>query len=313
MPGVLCNMEQAKVLVGCSDLCGESPIWDVVDQQLYWTDCVGLKIHQYDWPRRRHERLGQGWEVNSFTFHAGGGFVVANNSGLWLWSGSGAPYLIADTVEGIKSPLNDSIADVSGRVLVGSWFYDPKRDYPLGHLIRVDPDGRCNIVDEGIHLANGLAFSPDDGTLYFADSARRLIYAYDYDKQNGAVKNRRVFVSVPATEGIPDGLAVDAEGFVWAAQWYGGCVDRYDPDGKLERRVEVPAKQVSNLAFGGPELTDIFITTAAKSEPMPVMPPNYDPDSGEFGGPLYHVNLGIQGKPEHRTQIRLEAAKGTVY
>lgn len=309
MPGVRPTMEQVKVLVGCNDLCGECPLWDVSTQQLYWTDCVGLKIHKYGWVARRHECLSQGGEVNSFTFNAAGGFVVANNSGLWQWDGSGTPRLIADTVEGIKCQLNDSIADVSGRVLAGSWFYDPKRDYPLGHLIRVDLDGKCAILDEGIHLANGLGFSPDDRTLYFADSVRRLIYAYDYEKQNGTAKNRRVFVNVPATEGLPDGLAVDAEGFVWAAQWYGGCLVRYDPDGKLERRVDVPAKQTSNLAFGGPELTDIFITTAAKSEPMPVMPPGYDPDSGEFGGPLYHVNLGIQGRPEPRARIRMGAAK----
>jgi D-xylonolactonase len=91
---------------------------------------------------------------------------------------------------------------------------------------------------------------------------------------------------------------------VWSAEWFGSCVVRYDPDGKVERRVPIHAKQTSSVEFGGPDLTDIFITSAAKSEPMPVMPPGYDPDSGYFGGALFHINLGIQGKSEYRTNIR---------
>ncbi len=118
-----------------------------------------------------------------------------------------------------------------------------------------------------------------------------------------ALSNRRVFVRVPGSKGLPDGLTVDAAGFVWSAQWYGKCIVRYDPDGRIEREIETPAKQTSSVAFGGPELTDIFITTAAKSEPLPVMPPGYDPLNGFFGGPLYRIRLGVQGKPEFKTKI----------
>jgi D-xylonolactonase len=169
----------------------------------------------------------------------------------------------------------------------------------------VETDGSVHIADEGFHISNGLAWSPDSKYLYFTDSAARRIYRYDYDRASGNLRNRRVLVAVPAEEGLPDGLTVDAEGFLWSAQWYGGCIVRYDPDGKLERRVSIPAKQTSSLAFGGPELTDIFITSAARSEPMPVMPPGYDPDSGHFGGELYHLNLGIAGRPEHRARISI--------
>ncbi len=166
-------------------------------------------------------------------------------------------------------------------------------------------NGKATIVDDGIHLPNGLGFSPDCRTLYFTDSVARLIYAYDYDQASGKVRNRRVFVKVPDDEGLPDGLTVDADGFVWSAQWYGSCIVRYDPDGKIERRIMTPAKQTSSLAFGGKDLTDIFITSAGKSEPMPAMPPGYDPDSGCIGGALYHTNLGIKGKLEFRTNISL--------
>ncbi|HEX8984187.1 MAG TPA: SMP-30/gluconolactonase/LRE family protein, partial [Bryobacteraceae bacterium] len=91
-----------------------------------------------------------------------------------------------------------------------------------------------------------------------------------------------------------------------SAQWYGGCVVRYDPDGTVERRIAVPAKQTSSVAFGGPGLEELFITTAAKSEPMPVMPPGYDPDSGLIGGPLYHLRIGIRGLPPAPADIRVQ-------
>ncbi len=148
----------------------------------------------------------------------------------------------------------------------------------------MDTDGKTSVLDDGIHLANGIGFSPDAKQVYLTDSAARIIYRYDYDVRTGDVRNRSVLVRVPLDEGVPDGLAVDAEGFLWSAQWYGGCVVRYDADGKVERKVPIPAKQTSSLAFGGPDLAEMFITSAAQHFPSPLMPPNYDPESGFMGG-----------------------------
>src|SRR4029077_5673806 len=97
-------------------------------------------------------------------------------------------------------------------------------------------------------------------------------------------RHRRVLVQVPSNEGLPDGLAVDAEGFLWSAQWSGACVTGSHPEGRVERRVATPAKQTSSVAFGGRDLTDIFITSAGRSEPMPLMPGGYAPCSWIFGG-----------------------------
>ena len=115
----------------------------------------------------------------------------------------------------------------------------------------MEKDGSLAVLDEGIHLSNGLGFSPDLKTLYYTDTIPRVIYAYDYDVKKGAVSNRRVFVKVPDTEGIPDGMTVDSEGYIWSAQWYGSCIMRYDPDGKVERCIKTPAKQTTSLIFGG--------------------------------------------------------------
>lgn len=107
-------------------------------------------------------------------------------------------------------------------------------DYKLRYLLRIDNVGEVSILDEGFHLSNGLAFSPDSRTLHFIDSIARRIYTYDYNVPSGDIRSRRVLVGVPRTEGIPDGLIIDAQCLLWSAQRYGSFVVRYDPDGKIE-------------------------------------------------------------------------------
>jgi len=296
-------MPTCSVVIDDGNLCGEAPLWDATQQKLYWTDCIGCKFYTYDWKSKRREVLLENFEVTGCALDQSGGFSFANSAGIWCWNGKDKPMSVASTFGNVKLQLNDCIADPEGRVLAGSCFYDPSLEYPLGKLFSIQRNGEVRILDEGFHLANGLGFSPDGNTLYFTDSVARLIYAYAYDSITGRVRNRRVFVKVDNDSGLPDGLTVDAEGFVWSAEWYGSRISRYDPDGKLERRIPVPAKQSSSLTFGGPDLRDIFVTSAAKSEPMPAMPTGYDPESGYFGGALFHLNVGIQGRLEYRTKL----------
>ena len=298
-------MPRVTVVADYQNLCGECPVWNHADGTLEWIDCVGLKFFRLHWATRQHSLLKQDLPINGFRRNRPGGYVITNNEGVWHWDGYERFSRMAAEAEGSKCQLNDCIADARGRLLAGSYFYNPSADYELGKLIRVDTDGKASVLDDGFHLANGLGFSPDGRTLYFTDSAARRIYAYDYQITTGSARNRRVFAQVPKEEGLPDGLAVDRDGFVWSAQWYGSCIVRYDPEGKVERRVPIPAKQVSSLAFGGPELTDIFVTSAGQSEIMPIMPPGYDPKTGYFGGALFHLNLGIAGQPSNVTDITL--------
>lgn len=299
-------MTRPSIIADYGDLCGENPLWDAGKGMLYWTDATGERFYGYCPAQGKHSLLKSGIQISGFALNKPAGFVVTGNSGIYCWDGCKSPRPLVKEIEGRPCQANDCIADPAGRLLVGTWFYEAGKDYPLGHLLSVEAPGRTRVLDEGIHLANGLGFSVDSRTLYFTDSVARRIYAYDFQIDDGSVSNRRTFVQVPDSEGIPDGLTVDAEGFVWSAQWYGGCVVRYDPDGKVERRIPTPAKQTSSLAFGGKDLTDIFITSAAKSEATPVMPPGYDPHSGYFGGALYRINLGIQGRPEFKTNFSLD-------
>jgi D-xylonolactonase len=199
--------------------------------------------------------------------------------------------------------LNDCIADPKGRLIAGSTFYNPAGTYDLGQLLSFEKGRPVRVLDEGFHLSNGLGFSKDGRKLYFADSITRIIYVYAYDPESGAVRDRRVFVKLKQTDGLPDGLTVDAEDHVWFAQWYGGRISRYTPEGVPERDIFVPAKQTSSLTFGGPHLREIFVTTAAKSEPMPVMPPEYDAVSGYFGGALFRIDQDVPGRLEYRTDL----------
>ncbi len=298
-------MGEIEIAADFGDLVGEGPVWDADTGVLYWTDLVGHKFCQLTWLSKKAQVLRNGVEVTGFALNRTGGFVVANTHGIWLWDGEGKMSLVVAEVDGMICRMNDATADPMGRFLAGSCFYESSGDYTLGCLISLNTDGLATVIDEGIHLSNGLGFSPDTAQLYYTDSAARCIYRYDYNARTGQVRNRSVLVRVPDDEGIPDGLAVDAEGFLWSAQWYGSCVVRYDPDGKIERRIPTPAKQTSSVAFGGPDLTDLFITSAARTYPSPLMPPGYDPHAGFIGGPLYHLNLGIQGKLAFKANVKL--------
>lgn len=298
-------MSDCRIVADEGTLCGESPLWDARTQRLYWIDCLSTKLFVYDWVANRHTVLLDGFEVNGVALNGEDGFVLVNARGVWLWAedADSKPTLVASEADGIPLQLNDCIADPKGRLLAGTCFYEPYKPFELGHLVKVESDGSVVVLDDGLKLANGLCFSLDASILYFADSVERVVYAYDYDVPFGSVRGKRVFVRMDDSAGLPDGITTDAEGFVWTAEWYGGCIKRYAPDGKLERRIEVPAKQTSSLAFGGPDLQDIFITTASKSEPMPEMPRGYDPRSGYFGGALFRTRTEIRGRLEYRANI----------
>ena len=297
-------MTQVEVVADYGDLCGEGPLWHEGEQALYWIDLTGKRLYRYTYPDDKHQIVHQGLEICGIALHESGKFVIVNSGGVWLWDLKEDLRLIAGTIENKKCALNDCVVDPEGRLFSGSCFFDPANaSYERGCLFRIDADGSGHIVDDGISLANGLGFSLDHSTLYFADSAERVIYAYDYRRLDGSLRNRRRFVSVPSTQGLPDGLTVDAEGFVWSAQWFGGCIVRYDPDGKEQQRINVPAAQSSSLAFGGPDLSDIFVTSAALDDGLPLAPPGYSPGARRAGGALYRVRLGIRGRLEYRARI----------
>src|SRR5437764_1756698 len=296
-----------EVVADYGDLCGEGPLWDDKKQILYWTDIDGKKSYRYLWKDGRTEFVLKGFEVNGWTMQESDGFVVTNSSGIWLWNPPAEPILLASELDGKDCVMNDCIADPEGRVYSGSYHYNPTGVAAPSYLFRIDTDGSVHVADEGIQFSNGLAFSADCNTLYFSDSVARCIYSYYWERETGNLSNRRVFVRVPREHGFPDGLTVDAEGFVWCAQWFGARITRYDPDGKVQRVMTFPATQTSSLAFGGPDLDTIFVTSAGLSNMLAEAPRGSDPDKVLVGGRLYRMRSDVQGRREYRSRIRMDA------
>ncbi|HEV3028362.1 MAG TPA: SMP-30/gluconolactonase/LRE family protein, partial [Planctomycetota bacterium] len=265
--------------------CGEGPIWDAPRRRLLWDDNAANLV--FAWTPGTGEKtvLSRDLMASGIAIDRSGGLLFGGSGGLHLWRGPGDHR----TLVGLLN-INDMIADPRGRIFAGTCYWGAGRMEKHGALYRIEPVGACAIVEEGLELANGLGFSPDDRTLYCTDSAQRRIFAYDYRAETGEISRRRVFVQVPGSEGIPDGLTVDREGFVWSAQWYGGQIVRYDPDGAVERRISMPVQQVSSIAFGGNDGTDLYVTTAAEAWPSPLAPPGYDVHRPQ-GGALYRLRL----------------------
>jgi len=293
-----------ETLFSNNDRCGESPLWDAKSRRLYWNDMNASRVFSFDHATGKFESLANhGLNAAGMALNEGGGLVFAGTSGLHLWRSSGESHPLLTEHEGETLNFNDILADPSGRLYAGTWYWGAEEYEKTGKLYLIDPDGTISIQDEGIELSNGLGLSPDAQTLYYADSTARKIYAYDV-KPSGALSNRRVLVDVPLSEGMPDGLTVDSQGFVWSAQWYGSCVVRYDPDGKVERRIQVPAAQVTCMAFGGPDLDELYITTAGEEWPTRFVPSGYDSVNLHMGGELFRAKLNIQGKLEYRTKFK---------
>ena len=164
-----------------------------------------------------------------------------------------------------------------------------------GRLYRLDPDRTLTLLLEGIGVSNGMGFTPDGKSLYYTDTRAGKIYLFDYDRATGDLSNQRVFVDVSDEVGGPDGMTVDAEGYVWSALLGGSCrLVRYSPDGAEVQRVEFPAKKVSCVTFGGDDDTDMYVTTVGG---------NNKAEDGPGAGALYRVNLGIRA-PEFRSKIK---------
>jgi sugar lactone lactonase YvrE len=216
---------------------------------------------------------------------ARGGMIVALEREFALvdedWSVRGLGGLWADP--GVR--MNDGGCDPDGRFYCGSMAYDsaPGR----GSLYRLDPDGSSRAVLGRVTVSNGLAWSPDGSTAYYVDSATRRVDAFDYDPERG-LSGRRPAVKVDPSAGIPDGLAVDADGYLWLALHGGGAVHRYRADGHLDGRVELPVSQVTACTFGGPGLDQLYITTS-RLDP--------GPDAGPGAGALFRADVGVTGLP----------------
>ena len=283
---------------------GEGPMWDVDQQKLIWTDIETGRLFSYDPATSTNTQIHQGHNIGGLVLNRQGGYLTFIWSGVALWKSDDEWVRIhPETYAGEQLQFNDVNAAPGGRVFAGTYFEDKP-----GKLYRFDPDGTVEVVAEGIGCSNGMGFSPDLGTMYYTDSAARIIYAYDYDQASGRIGNQRKLIQISSADGVPDGMTVDAEGFIWSANWFGGCIIRFDPDGVEERRIQTPALQTSSVMFGGRNLDELYFTTAAVKveQGSPLDPRGYDwaaYNNGYRGGGLFRVKLDIQGREEFKADF----------
>jgi sugar lactone lactonase YvrE len=284
------------VLVDVKTIAGESPVWDVQEQRLYWIDVFGCRLFRCTGDGREVRAWDLPEPVGSLALRRGGGAVVSLASGFhFLDLDTGDTQLIVDPEPGQPgNRLNDGKVDARGRFIVGST--DAHGAQASGALYALDPDLSVRQLDAGFLMSNGPCWSPDGSTFYFSDTFSGEIWAYDYDLETGTVANKRTFTRAGIAPGMAtDGSTVDAEGFLWNAQNFSGQLCRYAPDGRLDRVVEMPVKKVTSVMFGGPDLDVLYVTSMAKP-PLPVLP-----GDNVLRGSVFAVHgLGVQGRPEPR-------------
>ncbi|MBA1158371.1 SMP-30/gluconolactonase/LRE family protein [Microvirga mediterraneensis] len=272
---------------------GEGPFWSEKDKTLKWIDILAPAIHISDPAQGSDLVIPMPEIVGAFAECTAGGLVIASQTGFFL----------LDPTTGRKTPIgdpeidkpgnrfNDGKCDSRGRFWAGTM--DMAVTPGAGSLYRLDAHGRIDKMESGIGISNGLGWSPDDRLMYFTDSMARTIFVYDFDPDRGTISHRRVFAQTPENMGVPDGLTVDAEGFVWSAQWDGWRIIRYAPDGTVDRTISVPVPRPTSCTFGGPDLSTLYITSARirlSSQQLQEAP---------LSGSVFALDAGVRGLPDH--------------
>jgi sugar lactone lactonase YvrE len=275
-------------------IVGESPVWCPQEQVLYWVDITGQKIHRFHPATAVNETFQLPEPVTALALRAKGGLVLSLKKDFARFdlATQALTYLGNPEPDKPDNRFNDAKCDPQGRFWAGT-MGNVHWDAPTGALYRLDPDGTISCHQTEVICANGMGWSPDHRVMYFTESFRYAIYAYDFDAAAGTLANRRVFASLDrASGGFPDGLTVDAEGCVWSVHNAIGKVVRYTPAGQVEREIVLPVPRPCGCIFGGEKLDVLYITTARETL-APEQIARYP-----LSGSLFAAEPGVQGLPE---------------
>ncbi len=281
--------EEPELLVDLRSFIGEGPVWDPRIERLVWVDILAGRLHltARDGATRT---ISLPSPVGSVALRASGGWVAALADGFWAVAEDGSAERLAD-VQSDRPDLrfNDGKCDPQGRFWAGTMALDHRPG--VGALYRLDPDLTVTRMIDGVAISNGLDWSLDGRTMYYVDTPTGRIDQFEFDPTSGAISGRRPFVTIPSSDGSPDGLTVDAEGGVWLALWDGSVVRRYRPDGSVDRDIRLPVSEVTCPVFGGPDLDELYITTAWEllSDEQHAREP--------LAGGLFRVRPGVRGRP----------------
>ncbi len=294
-------MAEARVLSSSRDRVGESPVWSVAEQALYWIDIVGRHIHRYDWGTRIQKTWDTPERVGciALTDRLGpaGGVVAAMETGVFLVEFMAPPQVKVKLLAGITHPrpnmrFNDGRCDRRGRFWVSTMCMDMARAAQVGSVFCLDEAGLSEAKIDGLITPNGMAFSPDERTYYLSDSHPTVqkIWAFDFDAQTANLSAGRDFVDMTPLPGRPDGAAVDSEGHYWICANDAGQLHRFSPAGELVSSVRVPVSKPSMCAFGGPNLDVLLVAS--------IQPAAASGNDACLSGAVFALDAGVRGMPE---------------
>lgn len=284
-------MSAVDVALRCDNIHGEGPVWSEREQLLYWTDIEGSRIWRYNPVSDEADSIAMAEKVCAIAFRKRGGLLLALEGGLAFFNpDNGTLERIHDVESEIPGTrLNDGRCDRNGRFVVGGFDNDAAG---RSGVYRLDPDLSIHHLFGGLSSGNSTCFSLDGRTMFHADTPQAEIWAFDYNLESGEVGDRRTFCTFADQPGVPDGSVIDADGCLWNAQWNGGRVVRYTPDGSVDRVIEVPVTNPTCITFGGPELDTLYITTSRLT--LSEEQRNAEPDAGN----LLAVKPGVKGLAE---------------
>ncbi|MBI3958227.1 MAG: SMP-30/gluconolactonase/LRE family protein [Chloroflexi bacterium] len=286
---------EVNVVVDIRAQVGEGALWDEQEQALYWVDILSNALYVYDpaTGQNRHYDIGQ--HVGTVVLRQSGGVMLA------LANGFAAYDLESRTVTPISDPeahlpgnrFNDGKCDPGGRFWAGTMAY--ANQSTQGSLYRMDADHSVHKMLGDIGISNGIVWSHDKRTMYYIDSTAFTVRAYDYDNATGDIRNERVIIRVPKEMGLPDGMAIDADGMLWVAHFGASCVRRWNSQtGQVIDQIDLPAKQITSCAFGGEKLDTLYITSAAKGLDAAALAQQ------PLAGSLFAVKPGVVGALTYR-------------
>lgn len=258
-------MTMVQVAHAGPDILGEAPQWNPLEQRLYWVDAFAPAVRRLDPLTGKVESFALPHDVGSFVFADDGSLIAGTRAGfqhIHLQGATASVSTIADPLSrNRRLMLNDGKCDRRGRY----WCASVHSDFigRQAELFRLDADFSVHRMDGDFIIGNGIAMSPDDRRFYFADSRDEKVWVYDFDLDAGLLGNKRLFFSTADIAGRVDGATCDSEGNYWCALVHGAAIACISPAGRMLRRIDVPAKHPTMVAFGGPRLESLYVTSAS--------------------------------------------------
>jgi sugar lactone lactonase YvrE len=272
---------------------GECPVWSAGEQALYWVDIYAPSLNRLDPATGKNQSWPMPDTIGSFGLRQSGGAVVALRDGFHLFDfDTGTTTFLAapdHSVPGTR--FNDGKVAPDGRFFAGT-MDEEQLSRPIAALYRLDPDGSLHCAVDGLIVSNGLAWSADGQTMFHSDSKGQVIWAYEY--RDGEIGRPRVVARPTEAIGRPDGAAADVEGFYWSSGISAGVLNRWSPDGRLDRSIPMPCSNPTAPCFGGPDLKTIFVTSLRHDVPATVLA------AKPLSGGIFAVQVDVEGVPVGR-------------